>query len=183
MTKFSNPHDALKHHVSGAIARGEKVAITAEDSAALRWQVTRWLEALPHIINAKPVTVRIGRETFEGAEYEAVGRYESSMTGVQSGEHKAGEEYTNRYIYLVGTLPASYRSRKATCYNFAGDSRDWYVCCYMDAANLKPQFVPFHPFGQTFMLAPWEVPDGTAIDRYESKPYTRVAAVKTESGK
>ena len=34
MPNFSNPHDALRHHVSGAIERGEAEPITAREESA-----------------------------------------------------------------------------------------------------------------------------------------------------
>ena len=37
--QFSNPHDALRYHVSGAVERGEKEAITAVE-ASDEWLVT-----------------------------------------------------------------------------------------------------------------------------------------------
>lgn len=40
MTQFNNPHDALRHHVSGAVGRGEKEAITAVEATASYYTVT-----------------------------------------------------------------------------------------------------------------------------------------------
>lgn len=42
MKNFSSPQAALRHHVSGAIARDEAVAIT-EIPAAPKRQITKWI--------------------------------------------------------------------------------------------------------------------------------------------
>ena len=119
-----------------------------------------YLRTIPTVSEARPVKVTIGRETFEGAFYR------------ETLAHN-GEPYTTEKLYLVGTFPASYRRRRKTSYCFPGDEREWYVACYSPEV-IKPEFAAFHPFGKTFILAPWDVPSGEAIDKYETKPYTRV---------
>ena len=123
-------------------------------------QVATYLESLgDHIHSVRPVSVTIGKVTYQGAEY--------GQTHFPEGLR----------IFLVGELPKCYARRpNGTCFKFQDDSHDWYICCYADDKAVREKS-EFHPFGRTFILSPWSVPSGEAIDRYELKPYDRVPAI------
>lgn len=139
--------------------------------------VSQWLSAMPHIRNVQEVTITIGKSTWHGAQYESVGHYTADMDAVRWGKKKAGDEYVNTMIYLVGTKP----NHRRTCYKFADDARDWYCASYMLPENMKPEFAQFHPFGVTWQLAPWDIegqPE-SKIDDHEEKPYQRMEAKRS----
>lgn len=119
--------------------------------------VTRWLASLESVASVEAVRVTIGKACFDGA------RYVDKQTG-------------DSRLYLLGEVPASYRRSTHVCYNFEGDSRDWYIAYYMPRERLTPEYAPHHPFGPHFGLFAWSVPDGSRIDSHEEKSYARVAA-------
>lgn len=146
--------------------------------------LTDWLAGLTGISEVKAVQVAIGHETFKGARYVATRHYDSGMMAVQRGDKKAGESYTQEYIYLLGARPVSHRRSSRIAYRLTtGDTRDWYVACHLDGP-VEAKFADYHPFGANFLLSPWEVPSGEAIDHYDTlvgkKPYKRVDAQVTE---
>jgi hypothetical protein len=131
-------------------------------------KVATWLRSLPNITDVKPCRVKIGRKEWEGAEYVHVHQWQAWHRAVQLGEHQAGEEYTERIVYLVGDLPPAYKRANRVCFPY-GDY-DWYVTGYYK----EPRPTQYHPFGKSFMLCPWYIenqPDNR-IDDYE--PYRRV---------
>lgn len=123
--------------------------------------LTEWLESLK-CTNVTACTVTIKGTTYQGASYI-------------DPSHNSQER-----IYLLGKLPACYRRSTRTCFRVTGDTRDWYVAAYMPAERLADEYLPFHPFGEHFMLVPWGVPDGSKIDRYAERPYARVSATLTK---
>ena len=110
-------------------------------------EVADWLSSLPGVTGVSPATLTIGKQTWQGAVYTQFGR---------------------RWYYLVGELP---KSTPKTCYRFNGDSRDWYVACYMQRfASLDEFQKRYHPFGNHWCLFAWDAPG--KIDDYET-PYRR----------
>jgi hypothetical protein len=133
-----------------------------------------WLES--HRCYAlQPVTVTIGQETYAGCSYR---QDCNPPEGARS-----QEPYTVEAIYLLGTLPSSYRRSSNVAYTRQDDTREWYIAgCWQGEPSPKgwawlteERIREIHPFGFYFLLHPWEVPDGSDIDRYETKPYRRVA--------
>lgn len=141
---------------------------------------------LASIKNAKitrviPCYVTIGRQTYPAARY-----METMMTPTNSPAWARGErEYTQEVVYCVGSLPsAKLRGNVAFILSQHADwgieeTREWYVASYYGDVKAGKQETKapneFHPFGNSFMLAPWSVPDGGAIDHYARVPYRRVA--------
>ena len=119
-------------------------------------QLTTWLSQFPTVSEIREINVTIKGTTYNGVSYR---------------DSNFGNEPR---LYLLGALPACYRRSSRTA--FVIDGVDWYVACYMTAERITLQFAPFHPCGEHFMLCRWGVPDGSAIDRYELRPYNRVAA-------
>lgn len=134
--------------------------------------VADWLRDLPNIRDVRPCRVTIGKSTWEGASYSQVFQWQQGMDGVQQGEHKAGEEYYVRHIYLLGKAPNT--GRAGQCFPYEG--KDWFVAGYYDGPNpeaIAPveSQIKHHPFGKMFMLSPWDAPG--KIDEYERSPYRR----------
>ena len=133
--------------------------------------LTDWLVKDCKAFDVRPLRLTIGRATYEAAAYKRT-------VTPPAGAHNPAP-YVDEAIYVIGRLPSAYRRRKNTTFRFEGDARDWFVACYMSKDRLAPEFAPFHPFGETFILAPWEVPSGDPIDKYnywrgEHKSYTRI---------
>lgn len=128
--------------------------------------------------NIRTVHVVIGQETWPGVWYEEELQYQPGMDCVTRGQKKAGDKYYEECIYCVGDLPKPYRGPKRNkypkgnvCFPFQG--REWYVSGYMPKDNLKPENLQYHPFGVTFMLRPWNIPN-SKLDDDERKPYNRI---------
>jgi hypothetical protein len=137
-------------------------------------QVTAWLNGLAEKGNVRavvPCLVTIDGVTLPGAEYLSVHHYIASMSAVVNGDKKDGEEYTERCIYVAGLLPKSYRRRRHTC--FILEEAVWYMVCYWQGG----EGAVHHPFGPTFIIGPWTLPE--PIDYHEIKPYTRVPMTVT----
>lgn len=139
------------------------------------YKLPQWLESLPGVSSVAPITLVIGREVFSGARYVNTRHYDAGMAVVQRGEHKAGDAYTQEFIYLLGALPKAYQRTTRVAFTMPGDARDWYVACYHDGRD-APHKPPFTP---NFMLAPWT--SAEPIDYYEimegKKPRPRIAMV------
>lgn len=136
-----------------------------------RHTLAAYLASLPSIAQIVPGTI-----TIKGTDYECAW-YTQTSQPVPSAPNQSVSH--DRRIYCLGKLPACYRRSSHTVFRFPADIRDWYIACYMDTANLhrlKPEQMKYHPFGEMFILSAWQVPDGSAIDRYETRPYTRIAA-------
>ena len=130
---------------------------------------------LASIKNAKitrilPCYVTIGRRTHPAAHY-----WETLATPTGSPAYARGErEYVREMVYCVGYLPpAKLRGNVA----FVIDGTEWYVAAYFGNVSDRKQetAVPneYHPFGNMFLLAPWE---GGKIDEYARVPYRRMVA-------
>jgi hypothetical protein len=126
--------------------------------------------------DVKPVNVRIGDEIWVGCYYKRTLEYTASMDAVTRGDKKAGDTYTEESIYCLGKLPKAKLKRNkpnpsaAVCFPYNG--HDWYIAAYMPKENLHEGNASFHPFGISFILRPWDIPN-SKIDDYERKPYTR----------
>lgn len=139
-------------------------------------QVAEWLDSLPNVTGVRPCVVTLGKEKFEGASYVSRLQYSASMDVVRRGERKEGEACYRRNIYLVGSLPRDKKRGLKVCFPYEG--QDWYVTCYYQGSDNpaeEERVKEYHPFGHTFVLGPWDVPDGSAIDDGERKPYRRVS--------
>ena len=131
-------------------------------------RLAKWLTDC-HCENVKPCRVTIGKEFWEGCEYQQRGTYAADMDCVRNGQHKAGETYlSNRRIYLIGQLPKVYERRRNNCFQF--DNGEWYLSGYIVA--IKPEFALYHPFGPNFSLAHWDITD-KKLDDGERFPYYR----------
>src|SRR5690606_35498138 len=76
------------------------------------------------------------------------------------------QENEARY-YVLGEKP-KYMNRGVL--TIAG--RDWYCAYHSTQESLKPDYEKYHPFGHSWGLFCWSVPN-EAIDKYEDKPYNR----------
>lgn len=122
----------------------------------VEWALKKW----NGVQSVKPVEVTIGELKFSGVHY------------VQNLEFN-GRPYTRTAYYLLGHLPEKIKGRASTkvCFPDAAGV-DWYAAGYIKSDGITPSNVQFHPFGEHFLLMPWDVAD--KIDQYEKKPYTRV---------
>ena len=95
-------------------------------------EVKEWLESFDYE-GVEPVTVTIGKQTWEGARY------------AQDGQPR---------IYLVGKLPKGYKnSQDKVVYYNVGD-QDYYVICYMqEYDDMEDHFKAYPPFGDNFVIA------------------------------
>jgi len=136
--------------------------------------VANWLKGLPHIHGVEPCTVIIGDVKYPAARYRSTTKLDPSTRAYQEGKRTA----TSTMIYCVGMLPKAYC--QSTHKAFTGiDQYEWYVACYsgvLSKHNQAKQLASeYHPWGNSFQLSPWDVPDGQAIDHYERVPYKRLA--------
>jgi hypothetical protein len=127
-------------------------------------KLVEWLSQFPAVSDVREISVSIKGTTYNGASYR---------------DSNFGDKPR---LYLLGALPACYRRSSRTAFVIGGN--DWYVACYMEARRIEenPSFAPFHPCGEHFMLCRWEVPDGSAIDRFELRPYNRVPVLASFPG-
>lgn len=133
-------------------------------------QIVDWLLSLPNVTSASPMQVRIGRQSYPAALYTSTMTVSPGCRAYEAGQRS----YQQTMIYCAGPLPSAKR-RGNVAFTIDGDARDWYVACYatQEAAE-NPQYAEFHPFGQSFQLAPWDIAD-SRIDQYARVPYRRVA--------
>lgn len=155
----------------------------------LQQNIKDWLEspvcnhARGTISDVRPVIVQIGDESWNACYYLQWGEYTKDMMACLDGRKKPGARYSRRLIYCVGPLP-KVKLKKGkkypagnVCFPYQG--LDWYVAGYMQSNDLKSPFTEFHPFGENFLLAPWDIPN-SKIDDYERtrdgapRPYKRV---------
>ncbi|MHC4297973.1 MAG: hypothetical protein ACYS7Y_11770 [Planctomycetota bacterium] len=119
----------------------------------LNEHVAEWLNSLPGIEDASPITLTIRGKTWEGAVYT--------------------QRDIRRYC-LVGARPKCHSRSSRVCFRLHGDDRDWYVASYLkDYDDLTEAQKVHHPFGQTWFMMPWNSPG--KIDDGMRK-YTRVEA-------
>ena len=126
-----------------------------------------------HIVRVVPRYVTVGRQTYPAARYT-----ERLQTPPGSAAYQRGERtYEREMIYCVGFLPSA-KVRGNVAFTVDDDSRDWFVAGYYgDVVRRKQKTATpseFRPFGNSFLLAPWDSPDGTKIDTYARVPYRRV---------
>lgn len=141
-------------------------------------KLVEWLASLVGISNIRPCKVTIDGVTWEGARYTRTSYYTADQDAVRWGKKKAGEAYTQEFIYCLGKLPKCYAKRVndkghamlqgKVCFPYEG--LDWYVCGYYQQDS--QEFQEYHPCGRNFMLAPWDIPN-SKIDDGEPKIYTR----------
>ena len=132
-----------------------KVKVTKE-------QIAEWVRNLgsDNVRDVEPITLTIGKQSWEGAVYTLRGR---------------------RWFYLHGELPKSYGPGPKTCYRFPEDDTDWFIAGYMDNYdNLNDFQQAFYPFGNHWTMKAWSVGD-MEIDRHRSKDqkYRRVEVTIT----
>lgn len=132
--------------------------------------VTAWLRSFPQTRNVRPCRVTLNNQTWDGAYYEEEREWQQGMDGVQRGEHKAGDKYIIRRIYLLGDRPVF--NREHVCFPYEG--LDWYVSGY--CVTFQPHQAHYHPFGKSFTISPWEIEGQPEckIDSHELHPYLRV---------
>lgn len=125
-----------------------------------------WLEECK-AFDVRPVHVTIGTETWDNAcYYKQTFHYQPGMQAVTSGEKTVNDTYTEQGIYVVGRLPkgSGKRSMSGICFpNNDFGSFDWYVAGYILKQNIMETNRSYHPFGEHFILRPWNIPN-TRID-------------------
>lgn len=105
---------------------------------------------------------------------------EQTRTPVPGAQNQ--KPYSQRSYYVLGEVPLVYsnaekrprnaarRRHNGVCWNDSSDATktDWYIAGYMqDLSKLTDeQRNTYHPEGQNFLLHPWQVPSGEAIDHY-----------------
>lgn len=118
--------------------------------------------------------VTIGRVTYPAARYTENMLHTPGTRAYDEGKR----EYTREFIYCVGMLPSA-KVRGNVAFKIVGDDRDWYVAAYYGTLTGRKQEAKepneFHPFGNSFMLAPWNIAD-SKIDLHERVPHPRMAA-------
>lgn len=127
-------------------------------------------------LNVRAVSVRIGKREWQGARYTTLGKYTSDMQACTHGDKKPGDTYTTESVYCIGKRPMF---KRHTCFPNAQDGVEWYVAGYCD--NVPKGKEEFTPFGVSFILAPWSVPSGEAIDAHEPNKYNREAITITQT--
>jgi hypothetical protein len=131
-----------------------------------------------------PCYVTIGKQTYPAARYT-----ECWMTPQGTAAWNRGErEYEREMIYCVGFLPtvklrgsvAFTLEGRISEHGWSGDADEWYVAGYYGTVKGRKQDKAepseYHPFGNSFLLAPWHMSDGLKIDHYARVPYRRVVA-------
>jgi hypothetical protein len=144
-------------------------------------EIVDFLMRLPHISDAQPCTLKLNDCSYPAARYRATSQVPKGSPAWQRGER----EHTSEMIYAVGMLPKDYLRTSHIAYTMAGDTREWFIASYAGERRHRRQMVvqptEYHPFGNSVLLSPWSVPDGTAIDHYEAKPYHRLPASAEQS--
>jgi hypothetical protein len=137
------------------------------------------LTGLETVKSTEIKTIKIGSYTYDAALYTQELSYTKDMMACTHGDKKPGDKYTRTsYLCLASCLPVEYRKSRKTVYNFNNSPIDWYVSHWSGNPDAKKELRPYAE-GFTlgaFGLSPWNVPDGTPIDHYEEKPYTRIPA-------
>ena len=96
----------------------------------MKEQVAEWLRTIFGVSDVSPVTLTIGKQSWEGALYK-----QDDAWG----------------YYLVGDPP---RHTK-TCYQFTENGRDWYLSAYQTDPVYLSECKEFHPFGKNWMMRAW----------------------------
>jgi len=117
-------------------------------------------------------SITIGKETYPAASYIERCAVPPGCPAYDRGER----EYTRHMIYCVGKLPSKAR-RGHVAFRMQDDAHDWYVAAYYGNVKGRVQETAepndYHPFGNAFMLAPWDPVDGVTIDAHARVPYPR----------
>lgn len=141
-------------------------------------ELTAWIGSFDYNIDVTPIELTMFGRQYNGASYTFIGHYEKGMIGVNSGEHKEGEEYRERRLYFLGYPPKEYlkQRRDKICFIFNGET--YYISAYTDKARIEmtesPTLARYHPFGASFMLGVWPTEKFGEIDKYEHKKYQRI---------
>jgi len=114
--------------------------------------------------------------TIKGVDYVAA-KYRQHCTPPAGARNP--EPYVQEVIYCVGALPKCYLKRKATCFTWQGDDREWFIAGYYPPIQrgrqivTDPNFDQYHPCGHSFLIMPWP-PEHGKIDDGERCTYDRV---------
>jgi len=174
----ANPKETSWEEVATEQARFDKSGPNASTARKL----CDWLNGLgpDRVRDAQPVTVSItykGKtETFYAARYTWVGQYTASMTCVQDGRYKTGEEYTTQVFYVLGLEPRTAKLKIKVAgfwehrivYNLPDDDSDWYLSGWFVPTRENVQHHEFHPFGAYWSLGRWPHESIGRIDQYDS---------------
>lgn len=126
--------------------------------------LVRWLEGC-NCYKTRPVVV-----TIEDREYVGCFYFQRSKPFNPYADDPPEDEYS---LYVVGTLPPSYKKKPHPVYRLEESCADWYVACHME--EVTDQFAQYHPFGPNFILKPWIFEE--VIDAHESVKYRRVPVI------
>lgn len=139
-------------------------------------QIAEYLRSIPNarVTSTAPCTLTIGKVSYPACRYT-----ETLATPAGCEAHRRGErEYTREMFFVAGMLPSANR-RGNVAFTIAGEPCEWYVAGYFGNVRDRKQEIKspdeFHPFGNDFLLAPWDIKDGLPIDHYARVPYRRVA--------
>lgn len=121
-----------------------------------------------------PMRVEITNEHWFGVHYVTQHEYQADMMACQRGDKQPGDKYTSEQVYLLGERPKvnqkpSPRHNKV-CYRDL-NGIDWYLATYMSGDAIKSSYLENHPFGASFVVRPWNLPE--PIDHYERHPRNR----------
>ena len=138
-------------------------------------QLVQHLGKHEHVTKLTTCQVAIGRTTYPAALYTECCEVQPGCRAYTEGKRA----YTREMIYCVGNLPSA-KLRGNVAFNLPTDATDWYVAAYYgNVVNRRQETAEpneFHPFGNSFILAPWDIAD-SKIDQYERHPYRRVPMV------
>jgi hypothetical protein len=132
--------------------------------------VSEYLNGLDRT-TARPITVKIGRSTYVGAEYRQT-RDHTPGTRAHADAVASGSPLTYELhaLYLLGKLPPSHVNGSARAYVDSIDTRwflsGWYPLEQDDRTN------EYHPFGAMFSLS-IDVPPFVTLHDACGKPYAR----------
>lgn len=133
-------------------------------------QIADWLLSLRGTLSAVPVTVTIDGQSFPGAEYHQERPITPGCRAYDEGKRMSHIHA----VYVAGVRPKRVKARgkwdgdsypSKYYWRREGDTRDWYVAGYCD--SVPEGKGEYNPFGPSFLLHPWEVPSGEAIDYYQ----------------
>ena len=141
-------------------------------------EIADFLRKLPHVTKAEPLSVEIC-----GIVYPAAAYVQRLDTPEGSPAYARGERrYLRQAVYVAGMLPRDYCHNTRCVFRFpqsmAAPPRDWYIACYFGDLKRHRQAVAqpseFHPFGNSFILMPWDL--ANPIDAHErfQKPRKRI---------
>ena len=134
-----------------------------------------YLKSLPGIHDVHTMTLKLGRDEYPAAVYKQTLNIPEGSDAYRRGER----QYTREMVMAIGKLPAHYCKSSRVAFVVNGDTREWYVAGYSGqikyGKQAEQEVDQYHPFGNDFLLAPWDRTD-QKIDSYEDTPYRRVPA-------